>query len=178
MKIYMALGKMRSPSYAAARIDDATRETKLYFLKKKSQTFESYKRDEAYIQTQTGNRIKTMRSDRGGEFLSKEMIRHQDERGTTWELTVHDSPPQNGTAEHGMHTRTEQAHALLIGSSLPRFLWEEAMNHSAWLQNRTPSRALNGITPYEAIHKKKPYLAGIQEFGAAAYVKDLSASKL
>src|SRR3979490_2524601 len=148
MKIYMALGKMRSPSYAAARIDDATRETKLYFLKKKSQTFESYKCDEAYIQAQTGNRIKTVRSDRGGEFLSKEMIRHQDERGTTRELTVHDSPPQNGTAECGMCTRTEQARALLIGSGLPHFLWEEIMPHSPVLHYMTSSRALNGITPY------------------------------
>ena len=49
--------------YVVARIDNTTRETKLYFQDKKSQTFESYKRDEAYIETQTGNRIKTVRSD-------------------------------------------------------------------------------------------------------------------
>lgn len=55
--------------YVAARIDDATRQTKLYFLEKKSQTFDSYKKDEAFIETQTGNRIKACRSDRGGEFL-------------------------------------------------------------------------------------------------------------
>ena len=33
----------------AAQIDDAMRETKLYFQEKKSQTFNSYKKDEAYI---------------------------------------------------------------------------------------------------------------------------------
>ena len=49
--------------YVAARIDDATRETKLYFQDKKSQTIDSYKLDEAYIETQTGNRIKVVRSD-------------------------------------------------------------------------------------------------------------------
>ena len=27
-------------------------------------------------------------------------------------------------------------------------------------------------------HKKKPHLAGIQEFGVAAYIKDLKAGKL
>ena len=43
--------------YVAARIDDATRETKLYFQSKKSQTVDSYKRDEAFIETQTGNCI-------------------------------------------------------------------------------------------------------------------------
>ena len=52
------------------------------------------------------------------------------------------------------------------------------MKHQAWLQDRTLARALNGKTPYEMGHNKKPYLAGIQEFGAAAYVKDLAARKL
>ena len=67
---------------------------------------------------------------------------------------------------------------MLISSGLPQFLWEEAMKHSTWLQNRTPTHALDGKTPYEMQHGKKPYLAGIQEFGTAAYVKDLDASKL
>ena len=44
--------------YVAAHIDDATCETKLYFQKKKSNTVKSYLHDEAYIKTQTGNRIK------------------------------------------------------------------------------------------------------------------------
>ena len=52
------------------------------------------------------------------------------------------------------------------------------MKHSTWLQNRTPTRALDGKTPYEMRHGKKPYLAGIQEFRTAAYVKDLNAGKL
>jgi hypothetical protein len=164
--------------YAAARIDDATCETKLYFQSKKSETINSYKRDEAYVETQSGNHIKFSRSDRGGEFLSKELIQHQDNKGTQRELTVHDSPPQNGSSERGMRTRAERARALLLGSGLPQFLWEEAMKHVAWLQNRTPSRAINGKTPYEMRHGKKPYMAGIQEFGAAAYVKDLDAGKL
>ena len=68
--------------YVAARIDDATRETKLYFQEKKSETFGSYKKDEALIETQSGNCIKVMCSDRGGEFLSKEIINHQDQKGT------------------------------------------------------------------------------------------------
>jgi hypothetical protein len=106
------------------------------------------------------------------------MTSHQDLKGTVRELTVHDSPPQNGVAERGMRTRAERARALLISSGLPRFLWEEAMKHSTWLQNRLPRAALESKTPYEARHGKKPHLAGIQEFGAAAYVKDLKAGKL
>ena len=52
------------------------------------------------------------------------------------------------------------------------------MWHSAWLQDRTPARANNGKTPYEMGNGKKPNLIGIQEFGVAAYVKDLKAGKL
>ena len=76
---------------------------------KKSQTIESYKCDEALIKTQTGNRIKVAHSDRGGEFLSNDLTRHQDMRGTKHELTVYDSPQQNGVAECGMRTCAEHA---------------------------------------------------------------------
>ena len=41
--------------YVAARIDDATRETKLYFQTKKSHMVDLYKLDEAYIKTQSSN---------------------------------------------------------------------------------------------------------------------------
>ena len=91
---------------------------------------------------------------------------------------VHDSPPQNGVAKRGMRTRAKGAQALLLSSGLPQFLWKEAMNHSTWLQNRSPAHATGGKTPYEMRHKHVPNLAGIQEFGVAAYVKDLKARKL
>ena len=49
--------------YVAARIDDATKEMKLYFQTKKSQMVDLYKLDEAYIETQSGNHIKIVCSD-------------------------------------------------------------------------------------------------------------------
>ena len=52
------------------------------------------------------------------------------------------------------------------------------MKHSAWLQNHTPTHALDRKTPYKMQHGKKPYLTGIQEFGTVAYMKDLNAGKL
>src|ERR1700759_4661712 len=52
------------------------------------------------------------------------------------------------------------------------------MLHSVWLQNRSATRALNGKTPYGMVNGVKPYLGGVQEFGVAAYVKDLKAGKL
>ena len=164
--------------YVAACIDDATCENKFYFQEKKSETCDSYKWDDALIETQSGNHINISHSDWVGEFLSKELIQHQDSKGTVHELTVHNSPQQNGVSEHDKHTWAECAWALLLASGLPRYLWEEAMKHSTWLQERTPVCALNGKTPYEMKDKKKPHLASIYEFSAAAYVKDLKAGKL
>ena len=130
-------------SYVAARIDNATHETVLYFQAKKSQTIDSYKRDEALIEMQTGNRIKVARSNRGGEFLSDDLTQHQDMRGTKRELTVHDSLQQNSIAERGMCTRTEHARALLLASGLPQFLWEEAMKHATWLLDILASKTIH-----------------------------------
>jgi hypothetical protein len=36
--------------------------------------------------------------------MSKKIAQHQDHKGTVQELTIHDSPPQNSTAERGMRT--------------------------------------------------------------------------
>ena len=77
-----------------------------------------------------------------------------------------------------MQTRDEHACTLLLSSSLTCFLWKETMKHAAWLQDCTPAHALEGKTPHEMGNKKEPHPAGIQEFGAVAYVKDLAAGKL
>ena len=65
--------------YVAARINDVMRETKLYFQTKKSQTVNSYKLDEAYIETQSGNHVGVIHSDRGGEFQAEALINHQNQ---------------------------------------------------------------------------------------------------
>ena len=52
------------------------------------------------------------------------------------------------------------------------------MKHAMWIQDRTPTRANARKSPYEMRHKKKPHLAGIQEFGAAVYIEDLKAGDM
>jgi len=66
-----------------------------------------------YIKMHTGWNIKYSHSDWGGEFLSQ---------GTQRELTVHDSPPQNGVSQTWNVHCAEQAQAMLISSGLPHYL--------------------------------------------------------
>ena len=63
-----------------------------------------------------------------------------------------------------MQTQAELARALLIASGLPRFLWEEAMKHVAWIKNRSPHSALDGKSLYEMKHKKVPHLGSVTIF--------------
>jgi transposase InsO family protein len=66
----------------------------------KDETFNSYKEVEAWADTQHDLKIKCLRSDRGGEFLSNEFSVHLKKQGTERKLTTHDTPEHNGIAEH------------------------------------------------------------------------------
>ena len=90
-------------SYAAVRKDDTTHMVKPYFLAKNSETFSHYKEDEAWILNHGGKATSYARFNCGGEFLSNEFAQHLKQRGTQRELTIHDSPPQNGVSERNMH---------------------------------------------------------------------------
>jgi hypothetical protein len=85
--------------YYITYTDDKTWFTNLYLLAKKSKAFESYKDYEAWCFTQLNAHIKTLHSDRGGEYLGKEFILHLNSKGTQQKLTVHDTPQHNGIAE-------------------------------------------------------------------------------
>lgn len=56
--------------YWVTFIDDATRYRLVYFLKKKSDTFEAFKIFHAQAEKQTGHKLKIFRDDKGGEYMS------------------------------------------------------------------------------------------------------------
>ena len=53
-------------------IDDFSRLTCVAFLREKSDVFEKFKKFKALYENQTGRKLKEIRSDRGGEFLSRD----------------------------------------------------------------------------------------------------------
>ena len=63
-------------------------------------------------------------------------------------------------------------------AQLPKALWPETIHHTVWLKNRTSMRALNGKTPYEVMHKMKPDLTDLPEWGARVFVMKTIACKL
>ena len=70
-------GPMKVPSlgkcvYYVSFIDDFSRNTWIYFLKKKSEVFDRSEEFKALVENQIEKKIKVLRTDNGGEFCNKE----------------------------------------------------------------------------------------------------------
>jgi transposase InsO family protein len=158
--------------------DDFSREMRITFLKRKSDTLTAFKEYKAYVSRQYNVHLHKVRSDQGGEYLSKEFDEYLKGKGIKRQLTVHDSPQQNGVAERLNQMLVEHARAMLLTKDLPKFVWAEAINYTTWLKNHLPSRAIPGYTSYELLHKAKPSLVNAREFGARLYVHSPDGGKL
>ena len=54
---------------------------------------------------------------------------------------------------------------MLHDSGLPKYLWAEVFNTATYMHNRTPTRALGGLTPYEVLYETKPNISDLWAFG-------------
>jgi hypothetical protein len=147
-------------------------------LQKKHETLQVYKDFEAKIRTQFNRPIKILHSDYGGEYKEKEFILHLKKAGTLEKLTVHNMPQHNGIAERFNCTVVEKVCAMLHTSGLPWTLWGEAAHHAVWVINCTTTKALDGMTPFEAATGKKPDLCHVREWGEKVWVRLEKGTKL
>ena len=102
------------------------------------------------MEKSSGRRLKVLRTDNGDEYTSTEFEDYLREEGVCHERTVPKTPEQNGVAERLNRTLVEMTRAMLIDSKLPHRFWAEALATAAYLRNRCPTKAVNGMTPHEA----------------------------
>ena len=57
---------------------------------------------------------------------------------------------------------------------MPTIYWGEAVMTAVHLLNRSPTRALDGKTPYGAGHGRKPAVSYLRVFGCLAFIKELN----
>jgi len=86
-------------------------------------------------------------------FLLKEGIKQ--------ELTTPHTPQLNGTAEKLNRTLIKSVRIMLVDSKLPHRFWAEALSTCLYLHNRSPTKSLSGITPYEAWHGTKSNISSL-----------------
>jgi hypothetical protein len=156
-------------SYFISFIDDYSRKCWVYFLKEKSEAFNVFKEFKAEVERYSGSLIKTLRTDRGGEYLSNEFEQYCKHVGIRHELTVRYTPQQNGVCERKNRTIVEMARCMLKEKNLPRKFWAEAVSCAVYILNRSPTKSLMNITPHEAWYGSKPDVSHLKVFGSIAY---------
>ena len=156
--------------YYVSFIDDFSRNTSLYFLKKKSEVFSKFKEYKALVENQTGKKIKVLRSDNGGEFCEKEFENFCRECGIARQKTTPYTPQQNGVAERMNRSLMEKARSMLSGAGHGQELWALAVDIACYLKNISPTSALVDKTPYEVWYGQKPYVAHLRVFGCEAFM--------
>ncbi|CAI7816218.1 unnamed protein product [Closterium sp. NIES-54] len=114
--------------YFLTIVDVYTRMTWVYVLSKKSNVAETVKTDWlAMVERQQDRLVKSIRTDRGGDFLSKEFGLWLKKNGIRHSLTMPYSPAMNGIAERANRTITETACGLLMEARLPDYFWPDAL---------------------------------------------------
>lgn len=121
-------GKMSQPSLGGAHYyllikDDCTSYRFVSFLKAKGEAIRFFLKVIRYIERTTGNRTKTLRTDRGGEFCSTEFDLLLEREGVVCETSMPYTPQQNGYVERDNRTICEAARSMLHLHDLPLKLW-------------------------------------------------------
>lgn len=102
-------------------------------MKSKDKTLEKIKKYILWVINKFGRKTKVFKVDNGTEYINKDTEKFFIEQGIELQTTAPYSPPQNRVAERLNRTLVELARAMLIGKSLPTFLWEEAIAHAVYL---------------------------------------------
>ena len=113
--------------------------------------------------------VKSVRSDNGGEYVSKAFTKFCAEKGITQQMTNPYTPEQNGVSERLNRTIIEAVRSMLIHSNLPSKFWAEAVQTAVYVQNRVPTSAVRNMTPYECWFGRKPDISNLRVFGCICY---------
>ncbi|CAI7882311.1 unnamed protein product [Closterium sp. NIES-53] len=153
--------------YFLTIVDVNTRMTWVYVLSKKSDVAEMVKTDWLpMVERQQDRLVKAIRTDRGGEFLSKECSLWVKKNGIRHSLTMPYSPAMNGIAERANRTITETARGLLIEAGLPEYFWPDAVRSACVAKNRALTHVgADKWVPYVEWIGRKPKVDMLRVFG-------------
>ena len=156
--------------YVLTFIDDHSGYALVAFIRNKDATAQHFKSMACWAETFTGQSLTSVHSDRGGEFLGKELQTFFSSRGITHQTSVPHTPQQNGQAERFNRTLLEKAEAIRQHACLPRSFWQDAVETALHIYNRQPMRCHQWRTPIEVFNGDKPDVSYFRVFGSHAYV--------
>ena len=92
------------------------------------------------MENHRNKKIKFLRSDRRGEYLSYEFGLHLKQCGIVSQLTPPGTPQRNGVSEHRNRTLLDMVRSMMSLTDLPLLFWGYALETTAFTLNRAPSK--------------------------------------
>ena len=123
--------------YTATYLDDHSSFGVMFYLKSKSEEFNGFKTYKAWAEQQLSTKLKCKRTDRGGEFMSKEQKAYLTENGIKHQTSMPDSPQQNGQVERFQQTIINGAEAMQHHTGLSNGFWIYAVKAKLHTYNVT-----------------------------------------
>jgi len=151
-------------------IDDYNRKTWVYFLAEKSEAFQYFQYFKKFVEKETGQFIKCIRTDRGGEFNSLEFNEFCKQNGIKRQLTIAYTSQQNGVVERKNMTVMNLVRSMLSEKKIPKTFWHEVVNWTIYVLNRCPTFAVKDMTPEKVWSGVKPSVEHFRVFGCVAHV--------
>ena len=102
------------------------------------------------MENQSGHRIKILRINRGGEYVSNEFLNFCKTHGIQKHLTAWYTPQQNGITERKNRTIMEMARSMLVAKHLSNEYWGEAITTAIYIMNRCSTKSVKNKVPQEA----------------------------
>jgi transposase InsO family protein len=160
--------------YFLLLVDDVSRYMWAVILDTKGATANAIKHIQAVAENESGSKLRVLRTDNGDEFTSAEFASYCADEGIQRHFSLPYSPQQNGVAERRNQTVVAMARALLKQRGMPARFWGEAVMTAVYILNCSPTKTLNGMTPYVAWHGRKPAVGHLRVFGCLVYAKELN----
>ncbi|GJS80346.1 retrotransposon protein, putative, ty1-copia subclass [Tanacetum coccineum] len=98
------------------------------------------------VENQLGKTIKSLRSNRGGEYMSQEFLDHLKEHGIIAHRTPTYTPQHNGVSERRNRTLLDMVRSMISQITLPKSFWDYALESAA--------RILNMVSTKKALVKR------------------------
>jgi hypothetical protein len=154
-------------SYYVSFIDDFSKFTWIYLLKKRSDVYQVFLNFQQLVERKFDRKIITMQTDWGGEY--EKLNSFFQKVGITHHVSCPHAHQQNGSAERKHRHIVEVGLALLANASMPLKFWDEAFLTATFLINLLPSKVINHDTPVERLLHTKPNYDSLRVFGCACW---------
>ncbi|GJY92570.1 retrovirus-related pol polyprotein from transposon TNT 1-94 [Tanacetum coccineum] len=156
--------------YTLVIVDEYSRYTWVYFLRKKSQAPKVIMSFIRIVENQNDAKVKQIRTKNGTEFRNHELESFCDEKGISQNFSSPYTPEQNGIAEKKNRTLIEVARIMLNDSVLSKHFWTEAVRIACYTQNRSIIVKRHDKTLCEIFRERIPDISYFLVFGCHVFI--------